>query len=858
MDLDRASAFNAIAWILNNKIVNENGSLIEFKDHMFLVDPYMDTTPRQVVEKCSQIGWSTLAILRSFHLCRYAGANIIHTFPSRNMAKDFVIPKVNPLISGNPVISKMIGVDSVSLKQVGKRYIYYRGCFDTDTKILTFKGWENCETIHTGDEIVTVNIETEELELKKVKKIFTYRASEDLISFTNRTLDMMVTDNHRCLVRKSFNGKMKIERADEIRELSNVRIPIAARPYQSKGITESNAFCKILGWVIGDGTYWTERYKNRFIKKDGTKTDKTWEYQRVCIIQKNHKQQLIKDLKRAGIGYYIKDNGVCEGFELSRKDCKKIRSYMPDKKLTLLLIYSFSYTQRVSLYEGLMLAEAHKLNFYQKDYQTSDNFRILCFLIGKNSGIYKRQMVTKFSHGKIAIDYMTHVKSDRNAFKFKIKKVPYTGKVWCVETENGTVVAKKNEKIFLSGNSYEEQEAISISAHILINDEFDRSNQNVLKIYRSRLDDAKREMPDLGWEWQFSNPSIPGAGVDVLWQKSDQKHWFVKCPHCNYDWYLTFPENIDFDHQCRICAKCHNILDRESLRAGRWVNKVKSDISGYWISQLFVPWIPASDIIDDSQGDQDVFHNFTLGLPYVSKDISVTREAIIKCISPGYNPRTDVAIGVDNGVIKHYVIGNRYGIFEVGKTDDWDFIENMRNRYAATMVIDSMPYPNTPGKLARKYPGKVFVHYYQPDKKNIGVIRWEQYEVKSDRTKIIDSVVAEINSMDLTFNMTEHALEEYIAHWKSVYRVILDTPQGIKRPSWETIEGKDDHFAHATVYWRIALERTLGQGGIVRSRPPLKPAGGHSSVSPDSTVPALNLDEVARRATVPRKNWKTT
>ena len=228
VDLTQASSFNPIAWILSHNFVNENGSPFEFRDHTFLIDPYMDNTPRQVIRKCAQIGWSTLAILRSFHLARYAGANIIHTFPSRNMSKDFVLPKVDPLIARNPVLKEMIGLDSVNLKQVGERYIYYRG-------------------------------------------------------------------------------------------------------------------------------------------------------------------------------------------------------------------------------------------------------------------------------------------------------------------------------------SFEQTEAISISAHILINDEYDRSNQQVLKIYRSRLDDAKRERPELGWEWAFSNPSIPGYGVDALWGKSDQKHWFVKCRKCSRDWYLSFPENIDFEHKETVC-----------------------------------------------------------------------------------------------------------------------------------------------------------------------------------------------------------------------------------------------------------------------------------------------------------------
>lgn len=529
---EEASAVNCIAWILANNFVNENNSPIEFLDHKFLIEPYLDNTPKQAICKAAQIGWSTLAILRSFHLAKYAKANIIHTFPSQSMSKDFVVPKVNPLISNNKTLKKMMGVDTASLKQVEDRYIYYRG-------------------------------------------------------------------------------------------------------------------------------------------------------------------------------------------------------------------------------------------------------------------------------------------------------------------------------------SFEQTEAISISAHILIQDEFDRSNQNVLKTYRSRLDDVKRERPELGWEWQFSNPSIPGAGVDVWFQRSDQKHWFIKCKKCRKQQYMRFPDNICFERKLKVCSKCKKEITPDDLRNGRWVYKHENrKISGYWISQMMIPWITAEKIIEDSMGDQDIFHNFVLGLPYVSKDTALTREAIIGCLSPGYNPRTNVAIGVDNGKEKTYIIGNKYGIFDMGVTEDWEEIERLRNRFNALMVIDSLPYPHTPRKLAEKYPGKVFVHYYREDTKRAGIIRWDGEVVKSDRTKIIDSVVADFNAKDVTINMTENKLEEFITHWKQMYRMIKLTPQGIKKPVWETIEGRADHLAHATVYWRIALEQTLGLGTIASPDGP-RQYGKHPVANPDQTVPALDLEAVAKKTGKKRQTWKT-
>ena len=299
----------------------------------------------------------------------------------------------------------------------------------------------------------------------------------------------------------------------------------------------------------------------------------------------------------------------------------------------------------------------------------------------------------------------------------------------------------------------------------------------------------------------------------------------------------------------KVCFKCGNPYTKDDLRNGKWIKKYKNrEISGYWLSQLMVPWIPANKIIDDSRGDQEIFHNFTLGLPYISKDTAVTRESIIRCISPGYNPKTAVAIGVDNGIVKHYVIGNRTGIFEVGTTKDWEKIEELRKRYSATMVIDALPYPNTPQKLAEKYPGKVYLHYYQQDRKQIGVVRWDSRTVRSDCTKIFDAMVAEINARDVTFNLTATEMEEYINHWEQVYRVIEETPLGTMKPKWKTIENRPDHYAHATILWRIALEKTMSFGGIVRSPQPGDKGGEHPVVSQDGTVKALDLQEVIKKA----------
>jgi len=384
-----------------------------------------------------------------------------------------------------------------------------------------------------------------------------------------------------------------------------------------------------------------------------------------------------------------------------------------------------------------------------------------------------------------------------------------------------------NRFLYFRG-SWEPDSAISISAHALINDEVDRSNPKTLKTFKTRLDAARMERPDLGFVWQFSNPSIPGNGVDEPYQESDKKHWFIKCHTCNYEWYMMYPDNIDFVRKIYICTKCRNELTDEDRRRGRWVQKhTGRDISGYWFNQMMMPWIPAKKIIADSKGDPQIFHNFTLGMPFINKNQQLTRSALVRCISPDENPQIGNAIGVDVGVVKHYVIGNRYGIFKVGRTESWEEIESLRNRYAAVMVIDALPFPHEPRRMVASYPGKVFMHYFSKDKQRTEIIHWGEHEkdgiVESDRTKIIDAVTADIMAEDIIFNMTHAEMELFINHCLALYRTTRETRQGSREgvvvPVWETIDNKDDHYFFALTYFKIALEKATISSAIINTRP---------------------------------------
>jgi hypothetical protein len=125
MLLDKVSIHS---WIINNGIKTESGQVLDFHDHRYLFDIYRDNSPFLCCLKAGQIGFSTMAILKTIWLSRNYGINVGYILPTVEMVQKFVGSKVNGLARENPIISSwMKDKDSITLKQIDKYFIHYLG-----------------------------------------------------------------------------------------------------------------------------------------------------------------------------------------------------------------------------------------------------------------------------------------------------------------------------------------------------------------------------------------------------------------------------------------------------------------------------------------------------------------------------------------------------------------------------------------------------------------------------------------------------------------------------------------------------------------------------------------------------------
>jgi len=427
------------------------------------------------------------------------------------------------------------------------------------------------------------------------------------------------------------------------------------------------------------------------------------------------------------------------------------------------------------------------------------------------------------------------------------------------------------------GDSYEyfrgtwtKKAAIMITADRLVHDEIDSSKLSVIADFPARLQHSKHKQIHV-----FSHPSVPKKGVHQYFLMSDQKEWFITCPHCQRRQFLSWntedPKKMSVDLERRefVCKFCRGILSSSDRAVGEWVPKrVKQGQeppkwSGYHITLLMAPWVTAGEIIDKyneviaGKQTMDYFFNKVLGLPWAGGGNTVDEETILGLITPEKNDYSSrLVIGVDTGVALRYVIGNKDGILGYGQMRDYSpdetnklaqnetleyFLEKFDN---SVMVIDQGGDIIGSRKLREKYPGRVFLCHYAKDRKTMQLIRWgekdESGNVLVDRNRMMQLVIDEAkNQRFRLYNGTRADYHDYWLHWSHIYRVWEEDSLGVPRYTWLR-DGRDD-WVHATIYWRVGVGRFGTSGAIIGAG--IQPQPNSYIINADHTV-TFNPEEL--------------
>jgi hypothetical protein len=117
-------------------------------------------------------------------------------------------------------------------------------------------------------------------------------------------------------------------------------------------------------------------------------------------------------------------------------------------------LISIPKNELTALFNGLVRGDGHtrkddqRIVFIQKNKETKDWFQIMALRLGYHS---------IQSNDRVYLTKRTHIGIRKtNSHKLNMQTIKYNGKIWCPKTQNGTWVARRNGRIFVTGNTFAE------------------------------------------------------------------------------------------------------------------------------------------------------------------------------------------------------------------------------------------------------------------------------------------------------------------------------------------------------------------------------------------------------------------
>lgn len=334
----------------------------------------------------------------------------------------------------------------------GSSFLTYEGCLDSTTEILTRNGWKNYETIEEGEALPTFNLETGTLEWQNCIKKMQYDYFGEMGHFKNKNLDMLLTPNHRVVTYNKYREIFEARRFGDMPSYAHMTwVPQAAGPLdcEEKDARISSALASVLGWFLAEGNWQKDggAYISQSKKVNGR-------YVRAIQLA----------LTKAGLKYKDHGNNEMARFYIGAEDAKILRELVPHKKLTWDLVF-LPLRQARKLFSALMRGDGSfgfhpsglpRWTWIQKSPDNRAMFQALCLRLGYASS--QKLNSARVDHVTVRMtDHATWQKGPTEPTKDPVIWHPhYVGKVWCISTPNTTFIAKRNDKIFVTGNSYAE------------------------------------------------------------------------------------------------------------------------------------------------------------------------------------------------------------------------------------------------------------------------------------------------------------------------------------------------------------------------------------------------------------------
>ena len=318
-------------------------------------------------------------------------------------------------------------------------------CVDDQTEALTPVGWKRHENLTDGDLIA---VWTENKINWQPATFHRYDFEGNLIAIEKRDSSQRLTPDHRCMIRMSRSGIVKVLEAQYLKPSMEILTAATWNVSKKPGVGED--WAALIGWYVTEGHI--------------SKTSNT-----VIIYQSEnanpHHVVTIRSLLRK-VGAIFKERRRVRSWrgrpsieiEFIIKDqiAQRLKSEAPEKHL-LPKILDWPEKERWALLNAMIDGDGHRRidkrrSITQKNKADIEMMQILALSLGLRAIISRRVSdgiyVVYLTEG----EWLTLAGTDRKTSS--ISQEYYKGIVWCPSVSSGFWLARRNGRPFITGNTF--------------------------------------------------------------------------------------------------------------------------------------------------------------------------------------------------------------------------------------------------------------------------------------------------------------------------------------------------------------------------------------------------------------------
>lgn len=307
------------------------------------------------------------------------------------------------------ITNKLAEMFLLLVEKIGQKGNWRGYCVDDQTEILTQDGWKNHTSIDKNDIVLSYN--ENHLVWSAITGIFKYDFDGDMYELKSKTIDALVTPNHKFL---TTDGLKEIDYIND-----NDTLILMGNNVQTFS-SFHNSFVKIIGYII----------------KFGTIMDNTM---MLNIPTGYHLYSIKNDFMNIEYNNYE----IMENDKMVTILIKNFKEKFNVSSLSHSFVNLLTQHQRLFLIE--LLLDENEFKTKSKEY--SDAFVHLCVLAGFQTQTKNEDdcYITKILYSSYHNDAKSiDIKNDTH----------YKGLVWCIQTEFGSFICRRNGLVYLTGNSY--------------------------------------------------------------------------------------------------------------------------------------------------------------------------------------------------------------------------------------------------------------------------------------------------------------------------------------------------------------------------------------------------------------------